>query len=99
MDNRLLLDDLLKTVCDNVYFQPPNNIKIKYPAIIYQRSEIKADYASNFVYNTKTLYSVTVIDKNPDSDIVKNVSNMLTSKHDRHFVSDNLNHDTFTIFY
>lgn len=98
--NRLELQELLEEVLGsrNVYYQPPESVKIKYPAIIYNRSSIQNEFANDGIYSQNTGYSITVIDKNPDSKVVKAVSRLPTCKYDRHYVSDNLNHDTFTIF-
>ena len=60
----------------NVYFQPPENVKIQYPAIVYSLSEIRNTFADNSVYSRKKAYDVTVIDKNPDSEIVDKVSEL-----------------------
>ena len=34
----------------NVYFQPPESVKMNYPAIVYSRSDIENDHANNQVY-------------------------------------------------
>ena len=81
----------------NVYFQPPENIKMKYPAIVYTRSDIKNTYADNEVYKQDNVYQITVIDANPDSDIVKKISKLPMCRYNRNFKSDNLNHDVFVI--
>ena len=83
----------------NVYFQPPESIQLKYPAIVYSRKKIDNKHAGNTVYQQLFSYELTVIDKDPDSEIVRKVSMLPTCKHDRHFKSDNLNHDVFTIYY
>lgn len=83
----------------NVYYQPPASIKMRYPAIVYSRSEITNNFANNEVYKQSHTYSVTVIDDNPDSEIVTRMSKVKTSKFERHFTSDGLNHDVFTLFY
>lgn len=101
MESRLELHEMFKAILDssNVYYQPPNNLKMKYPAIVYERDDIKNNFANNNVYAQAYIYSVTVIDEDPDSEIVKKVSQLPTARFNRHFVSDNLNHDTFTIQY
>lgn len=83
----------------NVYYQPPASVLIKYPAIIYERSFIRSDFADDTQYIGRVGYSVTVVDKNPDSDIVMNLSKWPYCRFDRHFASDNLNHDVFTLYY
>lgn len=83
----------------NVYYQPPESIKINYPAIVYSRDNIDNIFANNGVYNQHDAYSITVIDEDPDSEIVREISLMPRCRFNRHFTSDNLNHDVFTLFY
>lgn len=104
MGKRLELDALLRKVMkdvsgvENVYFQPPENLLLKYPAIVYSRSDIRNRPADDMVYSQFTFYDLTVIDKNPDSLLVYAVASLPRCKFGRHYKSDNLNHDTFTIF-
>lgn len=83
----------------NVYFQPPANIKMKYPAIVYEREDIQNNFADDLVYTQASSYKVTVMDKNPDSEIVKRISQLPTARFVQPFTSDNLYHDVFIIFY
>lgn len=101
MNSRLELHESLVGILGtrNVYFQPPESIKMMYPAIVYSRSNIGNNFANNGVYGQSMHYKVTVIDKNPDSEIVSKVSKMNTAKFEQHFTSEGLNHDVFTIFY
>ena len=101
MDRRLLFHEVLCDVLGsrNVYFQPPSSIKMNYPAIVYSRDVIGNKYANNRVYLSQMRYSVTVIDKDPDSPIVGKVASLPTSKHNRHYEKDKLNHDVYTIFF
>lgn len=101
MSTRLELHELLCETLGsrNVYFQPPESIKMNYPAIVYSRSRIDNTFADNSVYKQKVSYEITVIDEDPDSEIVKKVSLIPKCRFDRHFTSNNLNHDTFTIYY
>lgn len=101
METRLELHEKL---CDilgsrNVYFQPPESIKMKYPAIVYKRDNIRNYKANNGVYRQKTVYQVTVIDKDPDSEVVYKLSVMPYCQFNRHYTADNLNHDIFQIYY
>ena len=101
MGTRTDLQKLLESILDsrNVYYQPPNNLDMKYPAIVYEREDIKNGFANNKVYTQGTVYSVTVIDEDPDSEIVEKVSKLPRCRFDRHYTADNLNHDIFTLFY
>ena len=84
---------------DHVYFQPPENIRLKYPAIVYSRNNMPRIHADNSVYGMGTEYSVIVIDPNPESLLLKPIASIPTCRFDRHYVADNLNHDVFTIHY
>lgn len=55
------------------YFQPPASVSMKYPAIVYALNGKDKRHANDRVYLSSNRYSVTVIDSNPDSDIVDNV--------------------------
>lgn len=101
MNNRIKLHELLCEALGSrqVYFQPPESVKMKYPAIVYSRNRIDNEHADDGVYIQSPSYSITVIDKNPDSEIVENISLLPRCRFDRHYISDNLNHDVFTVYY
>lgn len=101
MANRLDLQAELEELLGsrNVYFQPPASVRINYPAIVYTRSDIDNTFADDSVYIQSHFYEVTVIDEDPDSKIVDAVSKLPTCQFSRHFTSENLNHDTFIIYY
>lgn len=98
---RVEFDALLRQVSQipHIYFQPPSNIKLQYPCIIYKREEIRNRQADNSVYNQQRFYQVTVIDSNPDSIYVDRVSKMVNCDHARTFMTEGLNHDVFRIYY
>lgn len=97
VDLQNILEELLGS--RNVYYQPPESIKMAYPAIVYSRKSIDNMHANDSVYKQNYAYEITVIDKNPDSEIVNKISKLPTCRFDRHFKSDNLNHDVFTLYY
>lgn len=101
MNNRLELHEIFCEILGsrNAYFQPPESVKMSYPAIRYSRKDIKNRFANDRVYMQKDCYEVIVIDKDPDSELVKKVSTFPMCSFDRHYVSDNLNHDVFTLYF
>lgn len=101
MNSRLELHEVLCEILGSrhVYYQPPESIKLVYPAIVYHRSNISNVFANNRVFAQAFFYEITVIDKNPDSDIVLRLSKLPKCHYDRHYVADNLNHDVFTLYY
>lgn len=82
----------------NVYYQPPESLKMKYPCIRYERSIISNEHASNGVYRSIPSYTVTVIDEDPDSPFVTAIASLPTARHSRHYTANGLNHDVFTIY-
>lgn len=101
MGSRLELQSLLESILGsrNVYYQPPESIKIKYPAIIYSRNDIDNNFADDIVYMQNHTYQIIVIDANPDSEIVNKISKLPMCRYNRHYTSDNLNHDVFILNY
>lgn len=101
MDRRLRLQEILQGVLgsSNVYFQPPSNIQMKYPAIVYQRDNADSKFADNQPYSYVKRYEVTVIDVNPESTIPDKVALLPMCAFNRFFVSNGLNHDVFTLYF
>lgn len=83
----------------HVYYQPPENLKIEYPAIIYSVNDYMNINADNIKYNNQIQYQITVIDKKPDNDAIKRILEMPLSSFDRHYSYNNLNHDVITLYY
>lgn len=101
MGSRLELHDVL---CDilgsaHVYFQPPASVQMIYPAIVYSRKNIESNFADDSVYKQNHAYELTVIYEDPDSDIPVSISQLPLCRFDRHYTADNLNHDSFTLYY
>lgn len=101
MASRLNLHELLGNIpgVSKVYFQPPESVKLIYPCIIYERNNIRTFQADDDLYNYKKSYTITVIDKNPDSAIPDELEKLRYCTIDRFYTADNLNHWIFTIYY
>lgn len=97
VDLQYFLEDLLGS--RNVYFQPPASILMQYPAIVYSLDNVWNTSADDSIYIQGTGYQITVIDEDPDSEIAKKVSRILTCRFNRFFTSDDLNHFVYTIYY
>lgn len=83
----------------HVYFDPPMDLKMKYPAIRYKRKKIDKVYANNIAYMYRTPYEIIMIDKSPDSEYVSKLLALPYCSHDRHYMANNLHHDVFTIYH
>lgn len=101
MADRLDLQALLEEILGsrNVYFDPPKNVKMNYPAIRYSRSRIDNTSADDSVYKQDFRYEVISIYKDPDSDLPLKISKLPRCKHDTSYVADNLHHDVFTLYF
>jgi len=99
MAPRLELQTLLETLCDNVYFQTPESMRLVYPCIIYKRDWALTNFAENLPYKIVRRYQVTVVDQDPDSDIPQAVAELPMCIFDRHYTADDLNHDVYKLFF
>lgn len=99
---RLELHDKLVDILGSkhVYFQPPADIRLVYPCIVYSRDSTRILRADNKPYNGWIRYNIMYITREPDNE---SISQMLCGlpfcSTDRSYVSDNLYHQTFTVFY
>lgn len=101
MRSRVELHKLLASVSGvkQLYFQPPASIKMQYPCIVYQLSSMFEKWADNKPYVNAKCYTVTVIDKDPDSEIPNKLINLPFCRFDRFYPVDNLNHWVFILYF
>ena len=101
MDNRLELQSQLEALLGsrNVYFQPPASVKLKYPAIVYSREDFVTEFANDGLYLHSPHYQIILIDPNPDSEYVEKILHLPYCRFERHYESDNLNHDVFRLYH
>lgn len=101
MPSRLELQTVLEEILGsrNVYFQPPSSVRMQYPAIVYSRKDIEKRSADDRAYRNLPSYELVLIDKNPDSQFIVKILDLPYCSFDRHYESDNLNHDVFTLYF
>ena len=101
MNRREELQSKLEELMGNrhVYYQPPENLKMEYPCIRYTKNDITSSHADNINYVNKTSYEIVVIDKYPDNAVIEKILELPLSSFDRHYSSDNLNHDVILLYY
>ena len=99
--DRLALQALLESILgsDHVYFQPPSNVTMIYPAIRYSFTKIDGKYANNHRYTGEWVYQIIYITKDPEPKSLVNqkLTALTYCKFDRSYVSDNLNHFVYSI--
>ncbi len=83
----------------NIYYQPPETIKLKYPCVIYKLNNFNTIYANDNPYISTKRYTITIIDKDPCSVIPEKVQKLQMCSFDRTYVADNLNHWVFNLYY
>ena len=99
---RLDLDAELRDAIgnSNVYFQPPESIKLKYPCIVYELADLDSSYADDKRYRIHDRYSVTFITKDPDHSLIREFPDLfLHCRFNRFYMADNLNHYNYTVYY
>lgn len=94
---QLVLEDILGL--RNVYFQPPESTRLVYPCIMYSLSSDDDRFADDTRYKNLRRYSLTVVDKNPDSQIPERIKTLPYCSFDRFYTADNLNHFAFSLYY
>lgn len=101
MDRRLQLQTLLEEILgsDEVHFQPPPEVTMVYPAIVYGRDGASRISADNAGYRRVQRYQVTLIDRNPDNPAVEKLGLLPRCSDVRSFKADGLNHDVFELYY
>lgn len=83
----------------NVYFQPPETIKLKYPCIVYELSDMETVKADNKKYLVRKRYQVTIIDEDPDSEFPDKMIKLPYCRFDRSFATEDLNHWVFSLYF
>lgn len=98
---RLILQTKLEELIGNknVYYDPPEKLKMRYPAIRYSKSKISTRHADDKIYNKMVRYELIVISSEPDSEVINKILEIPYSSFDRHYISDNLHHDVLTLYY
>jgi hypothetical protein len=100
MADRFQLQAELESFLPNVYFQPPANITMKYPCIVYRKTGKNRHFAGDVLYLSQQGYTIQVIDRDPDSDVADRIE-----KHFQHcgnpqyHTVDNLHHTTLSLYY
>lgn len=84
---------------NNCYFQPPEDLALAYPCIIYKLDSVDVKHADNKLYRATKRYSVTIIDEDPDTAIPDKVAEFPLCSFDRSYTADELNHYVYKIYY
>lgn len=82
-----------------VKYQPGPSITLTYPAIVYKLDDMPSIFANNKPYHWDHRYEVQVIDRSPESKLREKMIQLPLSRFSGAFVSDNLYHFIFEIYF
>jgi len=101
MGQRLDLQQELVAImgANPVYYQTPGDVNLAYPCVIYELSSVNTGHANNKPYRFSKAYTLTLIDRNPDSPYVALLLAFETANLARTFTTQSLNHWIFEIRY
>lgn len=82
----------------NAYIQAPTS-GMEYPSVMIERSSSIRWGADNILYLLKKAYTITVIDRAPDSAIPDLVEGLPHCRFDRYFRTNGLHHFVFDLYF
>ena len=83
----------------NVYYDPPENLKMEYDAIRYSKKKPSSIYANDAKYKLMNCYEIIVISRKSDSPVVGKLMALPYCSYDRDYEADNLYHDVLTLYW
>lgn len=101
MRDRIELQSMLEEMLGNknVYYNPPESVKMKYPAIRYSGNGIDRKVADDTAYLIEKSYKIIVIDSKPDNEVIEKLMSLPYCSHNAYYVADNLNHDVLILYW
>ena len=102
MASRLELHEELCEVLGtgNVYFNPPESVRMKYDAIRYELAGKDLKRANDRIYLNTNQYDGVIITTRPDTTLPDDILNHFEMcSFGRPYIADNLYHYPFTLYY
>lgn len=101
MEQRVRLQKILEEILgsSNVYFQPPESIRLTYPCIIYQLSSRDTTFADDNPYRVSKRYQITFISSEADDTTPDKIALLPMCVMDRAYTVDNLYHQIFYLYF
>lgn len=101
MDHRNEISEKLHTlpVNDEIHFQPPEDVKLVYPCIIYSFDGFRTFHGNDGKYLLREEYTVTHIYQDPIEELHSTILSLFNYvSYDRGYIADNLYHDVYSVF-
>lgn len=83
----------------NVYFNPPESIKLEYPCIVYNLDNKELVKADNINYLKRNYYNVTLIHPDPVNSIQDMIMDIPYTTFTSFYSAEDLNHYRYQIYY
>ena len=97
IDLQSKLEELLGS--RNVYYNPPDNLRMQYNAIRYSRSIQQTAYADDRKYKNMNRYDLIVITRESDPEVVDKLLELQYCSMGNPYKADNLNHYPLTLYW
>lgn len=99
--NRQLLQQNLTLAVSphKVYYQPPANLLMDYPCVVFKLSSDQPTFANNNRYGNKNRYTLTVIDRSSESTLFDVIRKLPLITFSTHYVVENLHHYVFSLYF
>ena len=99
-EKRLELHQKLLDLVGHAYFQPPESVRMVYPAAVYNLTRVRPAAADDTKYLKFPGYLITIIDRDTDVDWISKMFDTFEYCYfERPYVADNLNHYSFIVYY
>lgn len=95
-NNRKKLHAILKTICNNVYYEAPN--KLEYPCIKYKLLRPAIQKADDKNYKREDIYECILIHNDFINDMVDQLIDLDHCSYKNHYISDSLHHFVYEIY-
>ena len=92
-----MLEDILGS--KNVYYDPPESFKLKYPCIVYYMEGFADIPADNQTYRRMRRYNMTYITTDSEDPVAERLADIRYCTLTRPFVASDLFHFSYTLFY
>jgi len=98
---RVELDKILRTTLgsNNVYFDPPESFKLKYPCIVYSLGGHNEVFADDSKYYKLKRYTLIYITRDADDQMVDKLDDLKYCRLNRPYTADGLFHYAFEIYF
>lgn len=83
----------------NVYYDPPESFKLKYPCIVYYLENLLDTPADNIAYRRMRRYNMTYITTDSEDPIAERLADLRYCRLNRPFSVSDLFHFAYTIYY